>query len=115
MHCSTFSSSVSVFSSKVSTNNIMSSTFTAPGSSLGGCQGINLPLSLFKPFCRSLKKIHKKLFYLKNKNKQSITQQLVIVYLQQVELSRPDLQRGEEGLKVSLLQADRGGFAFVQS
>lgn len=70
MHCSTFSSSVSVFSSKVSTNNIMSSTFTAPGSSLGGCQGINLPLSLFKPFCRSLKNIHKKWFYLKNKTKQ---------------------------------------------
>lgn len=56
MKSSTVSSSVAVFSSMVSSNNIMSSTFTAsagmwPSSVIR--QGISLLLSLFKPFCRS--------------------------------------------------------------
>lgn len=56
MQWSTFSSSVEVFSSMVSTSNIMSSTFTSSAalwSPSSGCQGVSLPLSLFKPLCKS--------------------------------------------------------------
>lgn len=111
MKSSTFSSSVAVFSRMVSTNNFMSSTFTADAALWPPSvfrKGISLPLSLFKLFCRSYQ-AHQVM------KSPIMPTHVNFVYLQQLKLLGPCLKSRKQGLKLFRSRINRRGVLTIQS